>query len=222
MGELEMEIASLGQGGDDGGGGQGCEDSEGDLNPAPGPFALDFAGAGVDEEAVDFLAVAVGADPDGQEDVFVGNPAVLSVHGEDSLLVAADVAFDEDADMAFHNSTGAAKAVGQVDLVTFGAEAAEVFILIGCEVGQVPGFEFFGVFARQGITGQDQDIVEEMADGAAGGIPAGFANLTSLDLGFAIDHGGVGFGFPIVFAALAGVMGGGLAVVGPVGDIHAL
>jgi len=45
------------------------EDSRRDLHRAPRPLALDFAGAGVDQDAVDLLAKAISADPDRQQDV---------------------------------------------------------------------------------------------------------------------------------------------------------
>jgi len=45
---------------------EATDDGEGNLPDAPRALALDFAGAGVDEETEDFSFVTVGADPDGQ------------------------------------------------------------------------------------------------------------------------------------------------------------
>ena len=58
---------------DDCGEDESGEDCECDLDCAVRALALDFAGAGVDQEAEDFVAVAVGADPDGEENMFKCN-----------------------------------------------------------------------------------------------------------------------------------------------------
>ncbi len=81
-------------GGDDGEdceGDEGCEDGEGDFYGTVGTVARDVAGAGVDEDSVGGVVVAVDGEPEGEEDVLVRYAYVLGVEGRDLLVVAADV-----------------------------------------------------------------------------------------------------------------------------------
>ena len=47
--------------------GDACNDGQGDLCCAVGPFAHDFACTCIDGEVVQFVVVPIGADPGGQE-----------------------------------------------------------------------------------------------------------------------------------------------------------
>ncbi len=108
--------------------------------------------------------------------------------------------------------------VGEGDDVAFGFEAGEVFGFETFEIFQVPGFEMADVFVGEGFGGADEDIVEEMIDLAGDVGPAGAADLAGLHVAFGI---GVGFGVPVIIAALAGVGGVGHGVVGPEGHVDA-
>jgi len=48
-----------------------------DLEVIPRPFTLDFPGPSIDQKSVDLALEIVGADPDGEEDVFERDVVVL-------------------------------------------------------------------------------------------------------------------------------------------------
>ena len=71
-----------------------CEedDQEEDLPEALRILAGDFAGVAVDQDLVNFGAIAIGQQPDGCEDVFESLFAVVSVDFEESVCVTGDIA----------------------------------------------------------------------------------------------------------------------------------
>ncbi len=150
--------------------------------------------------------------------MLVGDADVLGVEGGDLLMVAADVLFDEGADLWGHDLLCGGEAVGEGDDVAFGFEAGEEFGFEGFEVVEVPGFEVGDVFIGERFGGADEDVVEEVVDFAGDVGPAGAADLAGLGMAFGV---GVGFGVPVVVAAVAGVGGVGHGVVGPEGDVDA-
>ena len=56
---------------------QGNNHSQGDFNPRPGPFPLNFACSGVDQKTVHLVLEPVGTDPYRQEDVFERDIVIL-------------------------------------------------------------------------------------------------------------------------------------------------
>ncbi len=198
--------------------GQSGEDCEGDLDPTVGAGADDFTGAGVDQDAISFLLVAVDGQPHGQEDLLIGDADVLGLDGADLLVIAADVLAAELADSCVHDLLGGVKTFIEGDNVAFGFEAGEEFRAKTFEVVEVPGFQRIDIVAREGFGSTDQDIVEEMIDLAGDVGPAGLRTLAGLAVALGI---GVGFGFPVIVAALAGVVGVGHRVVGPEGQVDA-
>src|SRR5580692_4942144 len=61
-----------------------------DFPAAVRPLAIDVSGAGVDQNLIRPLAIAVGQHPDRQQDVFERDRAILCADAVDLLLVAAD------------------------------------------------------------------------------------------------------------------------------------
>src|SRR5215204_2495524 len=120
------------------------EDEEGEeeyLPDAVGALALHLAGAAVDDDLVDLVVEAVGADVDGEQEVLEGDGRVLRRDVRDALLVAADVAAHVRVDDGGGRLLRQLEALGEAHLVALRLVAGEVRGLVGGQLAQVPGLE---------------------------------------------------------------------------------
>ena len=137
-------------------------------------------------------------------------------------MVAADVALNVALDGGRHDLACTLETLVQLHLIHLAAKPAEILFPIGQQLGQIPGLQAFGDFARQRTAGQNQHVVENRETTPAAGSSGPFGHQARAHDLPAVLHGAVALLNLIVITALALVAGGGVGVVGPVGHaIHA-
>ena len=140
----------------------------------------------------------------------------------DPLLVAADVGAHVALDHRVHDPSRLLVARLHRHGVALGAEAGEEARLVGGEGGKVPGRQRVGEPLGQARRAEHQHVVEVAPDPAAHPLPADARNLLHRGLPPAVDHHGHRPRLVVDRAALPGVLGAGLGVVGPVGGVDPL
>jgi hypothetical protein len=106
---------------------QDGDDQQGDLCCTIRPAAEDFAGAGVDQDTVRLITVAIIPQPNRQEKVLECYPHVLGADSFQALVIAADVPLAQLANVLVHDGSRRGKALFEADGVALRLESAEEF-----------------------------------------------------------------------------------------------
>lgn len=148
------------------------DDEEEDFPEALRVIAGDFTGVAVDQDLVNFGAVAVSQQPDGCEDVFEGLFAVMGVDLQESMGVPGDIAGAHGADFSIHTITGFLSGSYQVDLVLFNRPARKETRVVRFQLFGREGFNFTQQVEIDPFGSGHKFVIEKMADGSRGSFPA--------------------------------------------------
>src|SRR2546429_3970451 len=107
---------------------QGAKERNDCSNNFPGTiwaFTFDLSGARIDQDAINLVLKTIGAEPDGQQNVFEGDVRIPGGHRLDLLHVAANVLTDAGYYSCLHDFFGFFKTLLQGNTITFRAEPAQ-------------------------------------------------------------------------------------------------
>lgn len=137
---------------------------KGEFDFADGVSPVHFARLTVDKNLVHLVLVSVRGHPDRKRDVFEKCIRIRRVGGRDKLPCSANVFADQRIDVELHAIFRVFESLLDVDLVGFGLIADEIFVSVGLESIQIPGFQPIEELVRQRRAARDHHIIETGCD----------------------------------------------------------
>ena len=153
---------------------QDQQDKQRDLNPTVGSLALlDLAGGRVDDDLMALAAILVGENPNGQEQVLVGQSAMTRLNRVHTLLVATDAMTSLAMQGGPHPPFGFRKPIGKGYVVGSREVPGEQLLVEREAILERPRLQAAHDFAGQATPSNNENVVEEPRKTARRWIPDG-------------------------------------------------